>query len=418
MSHEEAMPARENRNFDIRVLGAALALGVALLSCSSEERGQHAERGNLSLTALDPPAEAGAMAPRLTRLDDGALLTWLEPRGDGHRLVAARVDLDRRAWSEPRAIATGGAFFANWADVPGAIQDGRGRLVAHWLEKLGDDTYAYGVRIARSIDRGDSWEDAGLLHDDSSPTEHGFVSYVALQQGVRAFWLDGRRMEQGAPMQLRTAHLDRGTPAESVLLDDRVCECCSTDAAMTSAGPIVVYRDRSADEVRDIAYAVAGPSGFSAPALIHADGWHVGGCPVNGPAVDADGDEVVVGWFTNAQDDPRVLAAFSNDAAARFAPPIVVDRDRPLGRVDIALDGRGGAVMSWMAASPRGAEIRLQRIAPGGAHGVSRVLTFTTPARSASVPTLSRQGGRLVVAWIEDVKPARLRAAEIEIDGL
>jgi len=292
---------------------AALALWAPLLSnCGDGHQARSGSRRPV-LTRLDPPAAEGAMAPRLARLDDGALLTWLEPEGDGHRLLVARLDVEREAWSAPRTIVAGNAFFANWADVPGAAQVGGGELWAHWLEKLGDDTYAYGARIARSGDRGESWEDRGLLHDDASPTEHGFVSYVALPGGLRAFWLDGREMEQRGPMQLRTTRLDGGTPAESVLLDDRVCECCSTDAAMTSKGAIVVYRDRSAAAVRDVAFVVVTESGFTEPALVHPDGWHIGGCPVNGPAVDAAEDTVVVAWFTGAEEAR---------ASSRRSPPM------------------------------------------------------------------------------------------------
>ena len=54
-------------------------------------------------------------------------------------------------------------------------------------------------------------------------------------------------------MSLRAAHFDRGGKQLSEdAVDRRVCECCPTAAAVTTDGPIVVYRNRSADEVRDI----------------------------------------------------------------------------------------------------------------------------------------------------------------------
>lgn len=358
------------------------------------------------------------MAPRLGRITDATLLTWLEPDERGHRLLVAQFDPARDAWGPPRTIATGDVFFANWADVPGVARDGEGGLVAHWLEKLGEATYAYGVRMARSGDAAASWEPMGLLHDDASPTEHGFVSYVTQPTGLRTFWLDGRAMERGGSMQLRTVRLGGGTPGASELLDDRVCECCATDAAMTSAGPLVVYRDRSAAEVRDIAYVVARERGFSEPALVHADGWRIGGCPVNGPAVDADGKQVYVAWFTGAEERPRVLAAFSRDAGTSFDPPIVVDDSRPLGRVDIVADGSGGAVVAWIATTQEGAQVRMQRLGPEGLRGTPRVVTMTTPTHSAGVPTLARQDGRLIVAWVEDARPTRLGAAVIAIGEL
>lgn len=396
----------------VRRLARALVTCVVLAGCSG--------RSAPTPAPSDPPAQPGAMAPRLAPLADGVLLTWLEPRDSGHRLIAARRHSSGAGdWSEPQAITTGDAFFANWADLPGAVQEPDGRIVVHWLERLGSAKYAYGVRIARSTSEGLGWTAGGLLHDDASATEHGFVSWLSTPSGTRAFWLDGRAMEAGGSMQLRTTLLDGAEPRPSMMLDESVCDCCATDAAMTFAGAIVVYRDRSANELRDIAYVIAGTDGYTDPALVHADGWQIGGCPVNGPAVAAEGgDQVAVAWFTAAQDEPRVLLALSADSAHSFATPIIVDADRPVGRVDVTLDGSDGAVVCWMAATRDGAEIRLQRIAAEGPRGVPRVLTTTTPARSAGVPTMVREGERLVIAWVEDVKPSRLRVATVAIDEL
>jgi hypothetical protein len=38
------------------------------------------------------------------------------------------------------------------------------------------------------------------------------------------------------------------------------------------------------------------------PRLVHADNWTMPACPVNGPAVAARGNDVVVGWYTAAGD--------------------------------------------------------------------------------------------------------------------
>jgi len=65
--------------------------------------------------------------------------------------------------------------------------------------------------------------------------------------------------------------------------------------------------------------------GWSAPSPVHADGWKVPGCPVNGPAVAASGRRVAVAWYTYADERPRVRLAFSDDAGARFGAPVEVD---------------------------------------------------------------------------------------------
>ena len=53
------------------------------------------------------------------------------------------------------------------------------------------------------------------------------------------------------------------------------------------------------------------------------DGWKIDACPVNGPAVAAAADTVVVAWFT-AADMPRVRLAYSRDGGRSFAAPIEV----------------------------------------------------------------------------------------------
>ncbi len=369
------------------------------------------------------------MAPRLTSSRGGVLLTWLEPvthtEHKSFRLVSA--ELRQGAWDAPREIVRGEAFFANWADLPAAVEGPDGVRYAHWLEKLGDGTYAYGVQLARSTDGGETWQRLGLLHDDASPTEHGFVSYVPLTDGIQAFWLDGRAMggshsetghaeHSAGSMQLRTARLETGGPTPSTVLDERVCECCQTDAALTDAGPIVVYRDRDSEEIRDIAVVRHTGAGWSQPATLHADRWQIHGCPVNGPAVAAEDQRVVVAWFTAAEATPRVRVAFSRDAGASFDSPIEVDSGKPAGRVDVVLDSAGHAYVSWMGTAGDEAEIRLQRVSSSGELGEVQRIASTTGKRSAGVPRMVRHDRDLLLTWVEDVEPSRVKAAVVSLE--
>jgi hypothetical protein len=362
--------------------------------------------------SLDPPAGPEAMAPNLavSGATGEILLSWLEPvnpgEGEGFRLLFSR--LAATAWTAPVEIVAGDDFFANWADLPGVVEGGDGTLYAHWLAKLGQGAYAYGVRLARSGDGGEHWGGLGWLHDDASPAEHGFVAYAPMDTGVRAFWLDGRGMlpvpgsHHGAgPMQLRTAILQGGgkvgAPA-SDLVDDRVCECCATDAAVTPGGPVVAYRDRSEGEVRDIALRRWLGEGWSEPTRVHRDDWHIPGCPVNGPAVAAAGSRVAVAWFTAAAERPRVQLAFSADGGATFGEPILIDDAAPLGRVDLVLDGEGVWV-GWLAAS---GDVLLRRVALQGASEAPLIVGHAGTRRAAGVPRLVRSADRLVVAWVQD----------------
>ncbi len=390
-----------------------LAFTLMLAACSVQPGSQPQDPdapavARSGIRFIDPPSGSGAMAPSLTTGQDGALLSWLEPTASGHTLYFA--EFAGESWSAPLQIASGEAFFANWADLPQLVVSAEGTHFAHWLQKLGEDTYAYGASLARSRDGGESWQQLGLLHDDATPAEHGFVSYAPLASGgVQAFWLDGRLMPGGGDMQLRTSWLGEGAVEASTLLDDRVCECCATDAATTSAGPVVVYRDRSSTEIRDIALIRATSDGWSKPVVIHQDGWQIQGCPVNGPAIAAQGNRVAVAWFSAAGEQPTVKLAFSSDAGAHFAAPISVDDTKPMGRVDVILDQRGLAVVSWMGPTSGGAEIRWRQIAIDGERGAVQIVAATTAARSAGVSKMAPWGDGMLFAWVEDGKPSRLR---------
>lgn len=388
-----------------------------------------------AVETLDSPAPEGSYAPELTRAGDGVILSWLEEvEPESERTARLRwARLGPRGWGAVGEVPVGAQLFANWADRPAVVETAPGELVAHWLQMVGDGTYAYGVAMAHSSDAGASWQEAGWLHEDRSLQEHGFVSWALGSGELWAVWLDGRAMGDGGPMQLRALALDPASPtgegpdAAGEVLDERVCECCDTDAALGPAGPVVVYRDRSENEVRDVGVVRRTAAGWSEPALIHDDGWVIHGCPVNGPAIAADGERLAVAWFTLGADQvPRVRLAASNDGGRTFAPPVTLaegeDAGNPLGRIDLVFGPAGNAWVSWLVQrSDDRAEIVLASVDPAGQPGPARVVTETTPSRAAGVPRLERAGDRLVVAWVEappDGGSRRVRTAVVPLGQL
>ena len=330
-----------------------------------------------------------------------------------HRLRVSRLRGTR--WGEPAIVVEGEGLFANWADTPAVAEGGDGALVATWLEKLGAGTYAYGVAWASSGDGGRTWRREGWLHADRSPSEHGFVALAPSGRGVRAVWLDGRKTHDGGPMTLRTALVEGGRVVGERELDDRVCDCCSTAAIDATAGLVVAYRDRSGEELRDIAVRLVGASGEARAVALAADRWTIPGCPVNGPALASLGRAVALAWFTGEGERPRVRAAFSGDGGESFSAPVLVDGDRPWGRVDVALDG-SGAVVSWLGGGEERAPVRLARVGPRGPARPITVAT-TAAARASGVPRLLAVGDRLLVAWREQ-PGERLRVAAVPAAAL
>lgn len=381
--------------------------------------------GQSELTELPSPAGPDALAPFLSTAKDGrVLMSWLEPvTGKRHAFKFASYANGR--WSEARTIVTRDDFFVNWADFPSIVSDARGTLFAHWLQKNGDGTYSYDVHVTSSRDGGRSWLPSRALNTDGKEAEHGFVSMLPRPGGgVAVVWLDGREMAAGhadhgeGAMTVRYAHLDArlATSNESVV-DARACECCTTAMAMTSSGPVVAYRDRSEEEIRDIGFSRLLPSGrWSTPALVHRDQWKINGCPVNGPQMDARGRDAVVAWFTSGGGEPKVNVAFSKNAGASFAPPIRIDGGKPTGRVDVQLLRDGSALVTWIETGEAGAGIMTRRVFPDGKLRPPKTLGATTAARAAGFPRTTMVGQNEVwFSWTEPGTPRKVRVARVKV---
>ncbi|HEX4899489.1 MAG TPA: sialidase family protein [Pyrinomonadaceae bacterium] len=383
---------------------------------------------SLTIHAGTSPAGADSREPELSATTDGRMiLSWVEKVGS-KRYALRFATRDAGNWSTARTVAEGDNWFVNWADFPSVIALTDGSLAAHWLVKSGTGTYAYDVNIARSKDGGNTWGKAIIPHTDQTQTEHGFVSLLPLADGrVGAVWLDGRNLKDvkgegdehmplPVSMTLRYAAIDvAGKLSDEAQLDERVCECCQTSAALTSEGAIAVYRDRSDKEVRDIYYVSRQQGNWTTPRPVHADNWEISGCPVNGPAVAADGRRVAVAWFTGAKDSPRVKIAFSADAGASFAGPIDVDDGETLGRVDVLLLPDGSALVCWLSGTVEGGAVKVRRVSPDGMLGAPAVVAKTDISRSSGFPRMARLGDEVHVAWTEFGKPSYVRTATVNV---
>jgi hypothetical protein len=383
----------------------------------------------LDVREVDSPAGADSREPELFTAPDGrVILSWVEKAG-GKRYAHRFAARDAAGWSGARTAAEGEDWFINWADFPSVVALPGGSLASHRLVKSGRGAYAYDVQVSLSKDGGESWGVPVVPHSDKTPTEHGFVSLIPLAGGrVGAAWLDGRDLkdvkegeEEKSPlpasMTLRYAAVDaEGRVYDEALLDARVCECCQTSAALTSEGPVVVYRDRSETEVRDIYVVRRQGDGWSAPRPVFADNWEIKGCPVNGPSVAADGRRVAVAWYTEAGDAPRVKVAFSDDAGATFGGPVEVDDGGAVGRVDVLLLPDGAALVCWMSGAAGGVgAIKARHVRQDGATGPVAVVAQTDVSRSSGFPRTARLGEDIYFAWTEFATPTRVRTAVVKL---
>jgi len=367
---------------------------------------------------VESPSAPGSAEPNLTLGRDGTLyLSWIETSGEDHLLRFSSWQGD--AWAPARTIAAGQDWFVNWADFPSVAASGDGTLAAHWLVRNGPGTFAYSVQLAISRDGGNEWSDPVAPHRDETETEHGFVSIVPLPDGTfEVVWLDGREMQvigdaaHGTGlMTLRSARLDEnGDVTEEKLIDSRVCDCCSTDAVLAADGSVVVaYRDRSESEIRDISASRLEAEGWTAEKPVHQDGWKIAGCPVNGPAMAAAGDRLVVAWFTAPAEKGVVNVAFSGDGGRTFGEPLRMDGGKAIGRVDVVLLEGGTAVVSWLE---RGA-LQLRWVDASGPLSAPLTAAPADESRAGGFPQLALLGDSLFLAWTEPGDPSRVRTATL-----
>src|SRR5207244_3967080 len=109
------------------------------------------------IVEIQSPAGAGAAEPFLSATKNALLMSWLEPIANSNRVALRFARWSGGKWSEPRTIIERDDLFVNWADFPSVVEDVKGVLFAHWLQKSGSSTYACDVQMATSIDGGRTW---------------------------------------------------------------------------------------------------------------------------------------------------------------------------------------------------------------------------------------------------------------------
>jgi hypothetical protein len=365
----------------------------------------------IELESIPFPTMENAAMPSLFASDSNLYISWVTMENDTTAALYFSKLNSESQWDTPQLIHQGSNWFVNWADFP-ALVENQGVLLSHILQKSSPETFSYDIKLQVLPKGASQWTLNLPLHQDSTLTEHGFVSTVPYTtKSFFSTWLDGRETgggghdhaaHSGGPMSIRAAEIDfNGKVLWDELLDAKTCDCCQTSSAITDLGPVVVYRNRSDQEIRDIAITRLVDGKWTEPALVHADGWEISGCPVNGPKVVARGTNLLVGWFTAPKGIQQVKFAFSTDAGASFGEPVVIESTGLIGRVDVALLREDLGVVSWMETKGEQTFLYAAGIDQAGKMGAAIQITSLDPSRKSGFPQLEVLGDQVYFAWTE-----------------
>jgi hypothetical protein len=336
---------------------------------------------------------------------------------DAEQATLAFSKLTNDGWVTPKVISQGNNWFVNWADFPALSVDSSG-MAAHWLQMSAQGTYDYDIRARFFSHNATAWTEAQTIHTDGISAEHGFVSMLPIGDGTTLItWLDGRETKQEEPlgaMTLRTGIFDKsGTNINEWELDRRVCDCCQTSSAMTEQGPIVVYRDRSDNEIRDIYTTRLIDGAWTSPLPIHDDNWQIAGCPVNGPSVAAMGNNVAVVWFSAKDDTPKVQLVLSSDSGTSFSEPIIIESPNTNGRVGAVILQSGDIVVSWMDTTDSQANIMLSHYDIKGELVSNTKVASSSASRRSGFPIIEATGNSVYVTWTDINTTPQVKVARV-----
>ena len=409
-----------------------LILLTVLVSCKNEinlkqDTSSPIKSSKEIIGLIENHTSGNSALPRLFGTEKKLFMSWVEQKDSLSVLYFSSFTNGK--WTKPFEVNSGNDWFINWADFP-AMAENNGNILISYLQKSAKGKYTYDVKLNLFSAETQTWKKNILLHNDGTASEHGFVSVVP--HGKSSFyvvWLDGRNTMGGSDnhdthgigamtLRGRVIHAD-GSMQPDVALDNRVCDCCQTAMVSIQDAPIIVYRDRTDNEVRDIARIALFADSFSPSQTIYEDNWKIAACPVNGPAIASFGKSVAVAWFTAVNNLAKVQMVFSNDMGKTFGSPIQINSNETLGRVDVVMISEEVAVVSWM--ENRGDEtlIQVMRVSADGNKGFPITLSNTSFERSSGFPQLEIANNSLYAAWTMVVgKKTSIKTASISLTDL
>ena len=385
---------------------------VAVITLLITSCAPNSKSDDLIVNYIESPSTNPSSLPNLFSNKNETLLTWIEKVENSKEKKLRYAELIDGKWGTPKEITAGNDWAVNWADFP-AIAENNGQILSHTLKLTSKENFVYDIKLNLFSATNSEWTTNLALNTDGVQAEHGFVTMLPYKENsFFVTWLDGRNVggsghgsegPSGA-MGIRAAVVSSdGSIINDVELDNKTCDCCQTTAAITNNGPVVIYRDRSDEEIRDISIVRLVDGNWTAPKPIYSDNWTIKGCPVNGPSADALDNNLAITWFSAANGEPKVSVVFSKDGGENFDPAINISNTQPIGRVDIAMIDKENAVVSWMESDETGEFIKAIKVNRSGEKSDVMIISSDVSSQISGFPQMELVNDKLYFVWTNKI---------------
>lgn len=305
--------------------------GGASVAAAADTVSDTGVRLGATVTLLQTPT---AVSPPALAFDaSGAIqVAWFEKAGLVGTVKTVRITDGAAAMPTAVVVNPDGRGPDAIHQSPGLSVGAQGEVGITWSAPPGAKTgamFASELLFAGSRNGGATFGAPVMVNDDGKPIPHTFES-VAMGDGGEVYvgWLDGRHRDRsGSSMQFACSRDGGAAFDRNVTVDGMACPCCRPTVVTAPDGTVwLAWRKTFEGNVRDIVVAHSSDRGrtFSAPRLVHSDGWVFDACPHRGPSMgfDAQG-RLYVGWYTEGRDEqPRLFVATSDDGGASFSAPV------------------------------------------------------------------------------------------------
>ena len=105
-----------------------------------------------------------------------------------------------------------------------------------------------------------------------------------------------------------------------------------------------------------------------------------------------------------------------DNISSGFQPPILVEANDPIGRVDIELLNDSNAIISFIDIIDDKAYIKLQMITKGGSQSKLLLIDESSENRSSGFPviTLNKEKSNTIIAWTESKENFKIKTAVVD----